>query len=315
VAPSDILFVSSGGAGDCSKAAPCGAIQTALAKVSAGKKKWIKVGAGMYFEALTVSGVAVEIVGTGATVLPRAVGVNLPGALVENGASATFRGLDFSGASGGASADGVLCAGSVATPTRVTLRQVTLDSNGQYGLDAMNCVVDLERSLVTRNQGGGVALFACDFTLANNFIVNNGLATATFGGVNILRDPPSGAGAGLLAFNTIARNSEPAVKCSDQVTTLTFADDIVFGNGTTQVVNSGAKCMWKYSDIAPMPVGGTGNIGTDPMFVNPEADDYHLAAGSPCVNTADPAATVDIDFDGDPRPAQGRADMGADEVP
>lgn len=51
---------------------------------------------------------------------------------------------------------------------------------------------------------------------------------------------------------------------------------------------------------------GTGNINADPAFVNAAADDYHLAAGSPCIDAADPAAP----FDNEPAPNGGRADMG-----
>jgi hypothetical protein len=38
-----------------------------------------------------------------------------------------------------------------------------------------------------------------------------------------------------------------------------------------------------------------------------------LKSDSPAKNTADPAATLNIDFDGDTRPQDGRSDMGADE--
>jgi hypothetical protein len=313
VAASDILFVGLGQTGDCSRAAPCGLIGTALAKVTAAKKWWIVVGPGAYSEALTIKGAEVEIVGPGATVVPRLVADNTPGALVQAGAIVTFRGLRFSGASGGSSADGVLCDGAIGQLTRVTLREVKLDGNDHQGLDALNCGVVLERSLVTKNLAGGVALFSCDFELTNNFIVANGLTTAPFGGVEIDRDPPSGTGT--LLFNTIANNAPPGVKCSDQVQALAFADDIVFGNGAmAQVLNSGASCGFSYSAIGPMKFPGMGNLESDPKFVNAQADDYDLRPDSPCVNAADPAATVSVDFYGHPRPAGGRADIGADEA-
>ena len=48
---------------------------------------------------------------------------------------------------------------------------------------------------------------------------------------------------------------------------------------------------------------GEGNIDTDPLFADPDEDDYHLTADSPCIDTGDPE--FDIDPDGT------RTDMGA----
>ncbi len=51
-------------------------------------------------------------------------------------------------------------------------------------------------------------------------------------------------------------------------------------------------------------LGGIGNTGNDPLFVNPGNGDYRLLPGSPCIdagdNTAVPAG-ITTDLDGDPR--------------
>jgi hypothetical protein len=104
------------------------------------------------------------------------------------------------------------------------------------------------------------------------------------------------------------------VKCNDLSKPLAFADDIVFDNGATQVVNAGTACAFTYSNIGPMKYPGMGNLEGDPKFLNPTAGNYGLKPDSPCVNAADPAATVTLDYAGDPRPAGGRADIGADEA-
>jgi len=48
---------------------------------------------------------------------------------------------------------------------------------------------------------------------------------------------------------------------------------------------------------------GQGNIDADPLFVDPDEDNYRLTAASPCIdagnNTAVPADTADLDGDGD----------------
>lgn len=72
--------------------------------------------------------------------------------------------------------------------------------------------------------------------------------------------------------------------------------------------------MTTYSDIGPDTVTGMGNLNADPLFVNVPQGDFHLQAGSPAKDAADPTASLTTDIDGDPRPQGGRPDMGADEI-
>ncbi len=61
---------------------------------------------------------------------------------------------------------------------------------------------------------------------------------------------------------------------------------------------------------------GPANIDVDPLFVDPDAGDYHLAAGSPAVDAGNPkfvAGPDETDLDGDPRVVAGIVDLGADE--
>ena len=65
-------------------------------------------------------------------------------------------------------------------------------------------------------------------------------------------------------------------------------------------------------------VEASGNISAQPQWVS--ADDFHLTAGSLCIDAGiDPAPwydgdLADYDFDGDPRPSGAGWDIGADEV-
>ena len=65
-------------------------------------------------------------------------------------------------------------------------------------------------------------------------------------------------------------------------------------------------------------MGGIGNIDADPCFVDEANEDYHLLAGSPCIDAGDPnyiAEPNETDLDGGPRVINGRIDMGAYEAP
>jgi hypothetical protein len=58
---------------------------------------------------------------------------------------------------------------------------------------------------------------------------------------------------------------------------------------------------------------GSGSIASNPMFVDPNVDDYHLGAGSPCIDAGDnnsvPPSVV-TDLDGNARIINGVVDMG-----
>jgi parallel beta-helix repeat protein len=76
-----------------------------------------------------------------------------------------------------------------------------------------------------------------------------------------------------------------------------------------------------YSDIQG-GYAGQGNINANPLWVDPANGDFHLAAGSPCIDagTNDAPYLPPYDFEGDPRVMDGDGDgdaivdMGVDEV-
>jgi hypothetical protein len=85
-----------------------------------------------------------------------------------------------------------------------------------------------------------------------------------------------------------------------------------------------SSCSVTYSDIdwwsGTYP--GTGNINAEPMFVDPdgpdnisgnEDDDYHLSAGSLCIDAGTSSGAPNTDLEGNPRPQGAGYDMGAYE--
>ena len=96
---------------------------------------------------------------------------------------------------------------------------------------------------------------------------------------------------------------------------------ILWDNSPDQMHNAESSPLVTFSDVQG-GYPGAGNIDADPLFVNPSAGDYHLGAGSPCIDVGTNAAP-DLparDFEGDPRILDGDGDgtavvdMGADEA-
>jgi hypothetical protein len=92
------------------------------------------------------------------------------------------------------------------------------------------------------------------------------------------------------------------------VTTYTRPPDPMAPPGTPSTEVQAPPPGWRYNDTVPAtfagmgdPTGSSGNFSSDPGFANAGGGDFRLAAGSPCINAAEPAMT---DVDGS------RADLG-----
>ena len=99
-------------------------------------------------------------------------------------------------------------------------------------------------------------------------------------------------GAGIHNFDT---NSSPTItNCLLWGNAVTNGHPSIGGNGTPTVT---------YSDVEA-GFEGTGNIELDPLFVDPDNDDYRIAATSPCIDAADNTAVpkgIETDLGGNPR--------------
>ncbi len=79
---------------------------------------------------------------------------------------------------------------------------------------------------------------------------------------------------------------------------------------------SSTLTVWKATQFANYQTSNSQDIHSfmaDPLFVDAGNNDYHLAAGSPCINTGTNTGITD-DFDLNPRPQNGLYDMGAYEA-
>ena len=114
---------------------------------------------------------------------------------------------------------------------------------------------------------------------------------------------------------TVFGNSEYGIRGSVEGPIFSISNTIVWNNGGEYELTFNASTVdIEYTDIeggrdALRHSGGgeltigEGMIDEDPLFVDPDEDDYHLTEDSPCIDTGDPDSPEDLD--------ETRADMGA----
>jgi hypothetical protein len=201
---------------------------------------------------------------------------------------------------------------------------------GIYGCNGLiqNNLIAGNTAVASGSVGGGLA--ECDGIIQNNFIINN---FGTFGGGmswcdgivqnNLIAEnscEPHGHGGGLYRCNGTVRNNTIAMNVANWGGGLDFSEGtilncIIWGNTASLGPQLNRSSTPTYSCIQNWTEGGQGNISDDPLFVGPARGDYHLAAGSPCINQGWNEAWMwdAVDLDGKPRILDGQVDMGAYE--
>jgi hypothetical protein len=174
----------------------------------------------------------------------------------------------------------------------------------------------------TANIGGGVYLSESSSTLTNTVVANN-RATANGSGVVVESASPrflhttiarntGGDGSGVYVIedvpvgaftvamtNTILVSQTVGVHVTVVTATATLESTLWNGNTTDSIGNV---------------VSGTHNYTGDPRFVNANAGNYHISAGSAAIDRGIDAG-VATDLDGTTRPQGSQPDLGAYEIP
>lgn len=182
----------------------------------------------------------------------------------------------------------------------------------------------VEMNLIARNSstnGAGMAIFwESAPIIRNNLIVKNNNGS----GITMSASSPE------ISFNTIAHNDNAGIYLKSTQSSPAIRNNIIASNGIGSGINisSGNSPVMAYNDVwgntngqylpsALDQTGLNGNISTDPLFFDPNDDDYHLLYNSVCINAGDPAYTDSsglTDYDGNDRLAGNGVDMGAFET-
>jgi parallel beta-helix repeat protein len=182
----------------------------------------------------------------------------------------------------------------------------------------------LSENTVSANREGGLFLFESDALLVNNLLVGN--RDNWEGGSLYIK-----GGSSRLVHTTFVRSSgRSGIYVTEgwwTSSTVALTNTILVSHTVGITVTPGNTAtleatLWGGGTWAnDMDWGGTGTIVTgthnywgDPVFVNPDAGDYHIGPGSAALDRGVDAG-VTVDIDGDSRPVGAGYDLGADEFP
>jgi len=188
------------------------------------------------------------------------------------------------------------------TKGTLSVRNCRIEENSGSGIRAYLGDISISHCNIMENIGHGIYRWGKrDSTIRNCIITSN-----SSNGIYSASSYPA-------IYNcTIIGNLSNGIYSQDNARP-TIKNCIIWDNAGSPVV--GKYITVTYSDIEnSWP--GEGNINSDPMFVNPDSNDFHLLPDSPCVNMGDPnyvPGSNETDIDGDPRIFNGRIDIGADE--
>jgi len=294
--PGSMLFASPAGTGtSCTTTAKC-SIAAAINQATA-DRHLILLDPGSYPTAIAINR-SVQIIGNGATIQGASVGAAVT---VTGDIAVELSDLTITGATG---SSGISCiSGSLSA------RNVKVNGN-QTGITSA-CALRLERSVVSANIGGAIAVTAGSIDIHNNFIVRNGGPTLGRAANVTIANGVSGQ----FAFNTVAYNDAkknsptPGVECNSP--TLVLDGNLITDNTEKGLFNGAAQVSGP-CDFSKSYTNGT-TVANDINWVD-VLGDFHLTAASTLALDS-PGLVCDgrDDFDGDSRPQGGGCDFGADE--
>jgi hypothetical protein len=317
VDPSAIAYVATDGsdAASCSQMTPCSLTHG----ISLGRKYTVlAMGTYQTTANLTITG-SRWVIGVGNPTINR---VTNPGSVIIVGIATDLHlsNLTVTGGINSSSTSfdgmGIQCPNDQTART-LELTNVTVTTNGGYGVDASSCAVTVSRSTFSYNGGeqigAGYGIYTKDYNATvdrSAFVHNTGDGLYFDGGTSMVVTNSfftdnrgtaidTNASLGTISFCTFVENLNAG---NIGVPNFDLSNNL-FANNAHPVVCQGG-CV----------TAGTITLGADVSAAHfKSATDFHITTGSIAIDAA-AASTMDHDYDGDTRPLGNGRDVGADEA-
>jgi len=148
-----------------------------------------------------------------------------------------------------------------------------------------NCII---KNNTSNRNGGGLAFNTSEPTIVNCTFSNN---TAAVNGGAISFNNSAPIITNCTFSNNNASDNGGAIACSIPQSGTAMANSILWGDSPDEIYCYSAIISITYSDIQGETTWpGTGNINTDPMFVDEANGDFRLSEDSPCIDAGDNSA-------------------------
>ncbi|MCD4790820.1 MAG: right-handed parallel beta-helix repeat-containing protein, partial [Bacteroidales bacterium] len=201
--------------------------------------------------------------------------------------------VTISGNSANNDGGGICCGNSSLSLENVIISCNTADNKGG-GIYCGNSSLSLENVIISCNSdcewGGGIYCEHSSPSLENVTILGN---SAIRGGGICCWDNSSPSLRNVTIASNTASNEGGGIWCYNSSPSL--INSILWNDSPEEIyIYISGSVAATYSDIQGGWTG-TGNIDSDPLFVDPGNGDYHLQYNSPCIDAGDPASPLDPD--------------------
>ncbi|MFC1945172.1 right-handed parallel beta-helix repeat-containing protein [Chloroflexota bacterium] len=262
-------------------------IQDAIDAASSGDT--VKVTVGTYYDHITLKG-GVVVQGAGENVTT----------IDGSGSGSVVTGVDNSTISGFTITGGIYGIGNLsASPTIINNIITGNTRDGIYNSGASPTIIN---NIISGNAGSGIYNAFSSSTILNNTIIYNKDGIRTYG------SPVPSITNNIITHNItfgLFNRGNPAWGTLKGYSHITTSHNNIYGSGDENYKEEGGG--W----ASRTPVN---DVSLPPEFVDAVGADYHLQAGSPCIDAGDNASVLSwltTDFDGDPRIMDGNGDGNA----